>query len=279
MDSKLSNQIIEKIAKSGCKKIGFGMESGSNKILKNIHKGISYKEACRIIKKCYECGIAVQLYFIIGFPGEKLEDVKETLNFITENRKYIATFGFSEMILEEESEYQIYPDKYGIEKLECVNQLNREYYYESKGIGQEKAHQLVNRLIHYYSQEIGEKPFWGDEVESHHLFYLNHYQDPKLNAAKIIKKKAFISDGSYIVLRSKIKVEEIWDERLKSMRETIFLIDNSKYKIYEVNIKMLNFLKKIEHKIMLTKLQKEFVDFESRELLKMLFENDLLDIV
>lgn len=42
---------------------------------------------------------------------------------------------------------------------------------------------------------------------------------------------------------------------------------------------MLNFLKKIEHKIMLTKLQKEFVDFESRELLKMLFENDLLDIV
>ena len=63
------------------------------------------------------------------------------------------------------------------------------------------------------------------------------------------------------------------------MRETIFLIDNSKYKIYEVNIKMLNFLKKIEHKIMLTKLQKEFVDFESRELLKMLFENDLLDIV
>lgn len=279
LDSKLSNQIIEKIAKSGCKKIGFGMESGSNKILKNIHKGISYKEACRIIKKCYECGIAVQLYFIIGFPGEKLEDVKETLNFITENRKYIATFGFSEMILEEESEYQIYPDKYGIEKLECVNQLNREYYYESKGIGQEKAHQLVNRLIHYYSQEIGEKPFWGDEVESHHLFYLNHYQDPKLNAAKIIKKKAFISDGSYIVLRSKIKVEEIWDERLKSMRETIFLIDNSKYKIYEVNIKMLNFLKKIEHKIMLTKLQKEFVDFESRELLKMLFENDLLDIV
>lgn len=34
LDSKLSNQIIEKIAKSGCKKIGFGMESGSNKILK-----------------------------------------------------------------------------------------------------------------------------------------------------------------------------------------------------------------------------------------------------
>ena len=74
-------------------------------------------------------------------------------------------------------------------------------------------------------------------------------------------------------------MEEIWDERLKSMRETIFLIDNNKYKIYEVNIKMLNFLKKIENKIMLTKLQKEFVDFESRELLKMLFENDLLDIV
>lgn len=80
-------------------------------------------------------------------------------------------------------------------------------------------------------------------------------------------------------MRNKIKVEEIWDERLKSMRETIFLIDNNKYKIYEVNIKMLNFLKKIENKIMLTKLQKEFVDFESRELLKMLFENDLLDIV
>ncbi len=278
LDSKLSDEIIEKLSKAGCRKIGFGMESGSQKILKNIRKGITLQEAERIIKKCYECGIAVQLYFIVGFPGEKIEDIKETLNFVIQNRKYISTFGFSELILEEGSEYQINPALYGITEMKCSNELRREYQFKASGISQNAAHEIVNKLVNYYAKELGEKPFWGDEVESHHLFYLQYYKDPKLNNAKIHKKNLCILGNHAIMLKNEFIVEKIWDDDLENKAEKIFLINSDRYKVYEVDITLFPILKKLEHRVSTKEIKMMFPESDVEELLDFLNRYELLEI-
>lgn len=67
---------------SGCRWICFGIESGSQRILKNINKGIDIDQIEKTAINCTEAGIAVWTSFILGFPGETEEDIKQTVNLI-----------------------------------------------------------------------------------------------------------------------------------------------------------------------------------------------------
>jgi radical SAM superfamily enzyme YgiQ (UPF0313 family) len=63
-----------------CRWILFGIESGSKSILEKIHKGISIDDVEENINNCKEIGITPITTFIIGFPGETEEMVRETVN-------------------------------------------------------------------------------------------------------------------------------------------------------------------------------------------------------
>lgn len=63
--------------------VGMGLESGCERILTYLKKGVvSIKDSYRAIKKLKDNGIWVTGTFIIGAPGETKEDILETLNFI-----------------------------------------------------------------------------------------------------------------------------------------------------------------------------------------------------
>ena len=98
--------------------------------------------------------------------------------------------------------------------MKCSNELRREYQFKASGISQNAAHEIVNKLVNYYAKELGEKPFWGDEVESHHLFYLQYYKDPKLNNAKIHKKNLCILGNHAIMLKNRSEERRVGKECL-----------------------------------------------------------------
>ncbi|NQV84057.1 MAG: radical SAM protein [Rhodospirillales bacterium] len=78
----VDENLVKKMRKSGCAGVFLGVESGSDKILKNMKKGAIasfYKDGIRWLK---EAGIITVGAFIIGFPGETPETVEETKNFI-----------------------------------------------------------------------------------------------------------------------------------------------------------------------------------------------------
>jgi radical SAM superfamily enzyme YgiQ (UPF0313 family) len=61
-----------------------GYESGNQKILHNIKKGLLVDVARRFTKDCHELGIVIHGTFILGLPGETRETIRETLDFAKE---------------------------------------------------------------------------------------------------------------------------------------------------------------------------------------------------
>ena len=83
MIQTLDKELIEAMAKSGCYQLSFALESGSQRVLKEIiEKNVPEKEEVKeLIKICHDNNISVHGMLIIGFPGETREEMQETLDY------------------------------------------------------------------------------------------------------------------------------------------------------------------------------------------------------
>ena len=70
---------------SGCQGVFLGLESGSDRILKNMNKATSVKKYLDGIALLKKYGIVTLGNFVIGFPGETGASVRETTRFIKES--------------------------------------------------------------------------------------------------------------------------------------------------------------------------------------------------
>ena len=69
---------------NGLRLLLVGYESGNQKILHNIKKGMRIDVAKRFAKDCRELGIVTHGTFILGLPGETKETIEETIRFAVE---------------------------------------------------------------------------------------------------------------------------------------------------------------------------------------------------
>ena len=81
-DLMLSQEIINLMAKSGCITVHIGFESGSNKILKRMNKGVTIQSLREVTERFNKAGIKVHADFMVGNIGENRKTVQETINFI-----------------------------------------------------------------------------------------------------------------------------------------------------------------------------------------------------
>jgi radical SAM PhpK family P-methyltransferase len=82
--SNSDEEAIELMARSGCKGVFLGIESGSPSILVNMSKSATIEKYARGLGLLRAAGILTFGSFIVGFPGETRETVDETLTFIRE---------------------------------------------------------------------------------------------------------------------------------------------------------------------------------------------------
>lgn len=78
----LNKDILRKMSLSGCKTIYFGIESGSQKIQKDINKNLKVESISELIDSLIEYNINAIFSFIYGFPNEESCDLNNTLNLI-----------------------------------------------------------------------------------------------------------------------------------------------------------------------------------------------------
>ena len=69
---------------NGLRLLLVGYESGSQKILNNIKKGVRTDFARRFTADCHKLGITIHGTFIVGLPGETQETIQETISFAKE---------------------------------------------------------------------------------------------------------------------------------------------------------------------------------------------------
>lgn len=77
----VDEEMLRHMKEAGCYQIFYGFESGSDKILKSVKKGITREEMVRAVKITQKIGLVAAGSFVFGTPEESMETVRETLDF------------------------------------------------------------------------------------------------------------------------------------------------------------------------------------------------------
>lgn len=118
-DTGFTNTCCKHLYKGGCRKLLFGLESGSQKILDVINKGISVAKAEEILRHCRDAHICFRVFAMIGLPNETREDALKTYEFYIRNSDLFLSpfnhFEFSPFHLDRHSCFATAPETYGIQ--------------------------------------------------------------------------------------------------------------------------------------------------------------------
>lgn len=79
----LDREMLQAMKVAGCHSLIVGIESGSQRILDDMHKGTTCEEIREKITLIHEIGLSVRGFFIIGYPTETKEDIEKTIAFAT----------------------------------------------------------------------------------------------------------------------------------------------------------------------------------------------------
>jgi len=89
---RVSEPLLVRMKEVGFRMLGFGIESGSQKILDNIKKGEKLEDMKKTVSAACRLGYKVELFFLIGSPGETWSDFMESVGFATEFPISVASF-------------------------------------------------------------------------------------------------------------------------------------------------------------------------------------------
>jgi uncharacterized protein len=75
----IDEEMMRAMARAGCVELRFGIESGSDRVLKRIKKGFTAAESLELIPKAVQIFPRVDAFYVWGFPFETIEDFYQTL--------------------------------------------------------------------------------------------------------------------------------------------------------------------------------------------------------
>lgn len=91
--------LLRRIKESGCYRIRYGMESGNDKILRILKKGITVEQIRECAQISKEIGIEIFAYFMMGSPYETPETLQDTLDLALEVNAGFTVFSKTILIV------------------------------------------------------------------------------------------------------------------------------------------------------------------------------------
>lgn len=171
---QVTEEMLLLMEKAGCKKISYGIESGSPEILKTINKRLNLETARKTIQLTKKIGIEALAFMMIGNPGETRQTIKESICYAKSLHASSTLWSIA----------QIYPGT-ELNKMQPVGDFINYLYepelrnphpftnsviavFENKGLGREelkRIHQKIFRDFTFYH-------FWQDPLgRIKHFFY------------------------------------------------------------------------------------------------------------
>jgi radical SAM superfamily enzyme YgiQ (UPF0313 family) len=165
--ANVPRETLKVLKENGLRLLLVGYESGNQKILNNIKKGMRVEVAEKFTKDCHDLGIAIHGTFIVGLPGETKETIQETIAFakrinphtiqVSLAAPYPGTFLYKQAVengwldvenaeLVDENGVQIaplhYPHLSHSEIFSAVEEFYRKFYFRAPKIAS-----IVNEMV------------------------------------------------------------------------------------------------------------------------------------
>lgn len=178
-EAGFSEEISKLAAKSGLKMILWGLESGNERILKLINKGIKKEEALQTLKNTHNANIWNHAFLFFGFPSENLIEAMDTVNMLIENKDIISSFGMGPFTLGKYSPIAKEPEKYLIESISDHGEeltTATEHFTTSEGLTRTEVNNFVLYNTEYCSEQYG-YPLWMSlgGFKDHIFLYIDKY--------------------------------------------------------------------------------------------------------
>lgn len=86
--SNVDKSLLTRLMETGCVSISYGQESGSERVLRDLRKGVTVKQNRDVTNLTRSLGIHNTVQLVIGSPRETLGTIYETIRFLKETDSY-----------------------------------------------------------------------------------------------------------------------------------------------------------------------------------------------
>jgi hypothetical protein len=181
LERKLAHGLADELAQSGCVALAFGYESGSQRVLSLIDKGVNLDAVPDMLRELKRVGIGAQMMGFIGFPGERLDDAHATFKFLLENRDFWTLAGIGDFVLTPGAIVAKRSRDFGIQSVGPLagHDIVRHLCWidedgRRRGIG-EARNDSISALAKSISRFTFNRPFVGGTDSSHTILYFGKF--------------------------------------------------------------------------------------------------------
>jgi radical SAM superfamily enzyme YgiQ (UPF0313 family) len=202
---RVNYKILKRMREAGFAYLAFGVEGGNDKILKNINKGTTIESVETAIRDALKLGYKITLFFIVGSPGETMDDINDSIKLalkypVFDVRFYnLIPFPNSKLFdwVEEHDYFTMTPDYY----LNSLSHWDNEPVFETPDLSRrERAKALimvreVRKKVRYESMKRALAPGLGPLAAFIARIYVNDwFQDRLMKSSNLRRnlKRAFM---------------------------------------------------------------------------------------
>jgi len=83
---RLTPEMMDLLAELGCFRMWIGSESGSQRILDSMDRGVKIEQVHKAVEMCRERGVQSGMFLMWGYEGENLDDIEATIRHVSTSK-------------------------------------------------------------------------------------------------------------------------------------------------------------------------------------------------
>jgi hypothetical protein len=166
---QFDRELLDKLHRSGCRYLMWGIESGSQRVLDLMEKGTKLPEIEAVLENARDAQIRNHVFIMAGFPTETRQEFQATLDLLGRHKEAIAAVHRGIFHLEHGSPILDHPEKFSLTQTGQVGATPMHNWYEfhcTQGMNSQESRQAFTQAL----------PFLRSfQVYSRHLsFFRDH---------------------------------------------------------------------------------------------------------
>ncbi len=139
----ISSEMFYWMERAGFTKIMFGLETGSEKLLKSIHKNVSKNDVIHLFETLKPFKFAITTFLMCGFPGESNRTISETINLVQTTQRihynWIAGVG----------KLWVYPGTEVYDLMKKAGQIDNDFWLSEKPVPYYTVEHKFEKLVEF----------------------------------------------------------------------------------------------------------------------------------